>query len=256
VTFSAGEARDPQRTFPRALIVGTAVLIALYLAANVAYVAALGVAGVQGTDRVAATAVEALYGTAAAKLIAAVILVSMFSATNGLTLTAPRLFYAMARDGVFFRKLGEVHPRYGTPAVSIAAGTVWAALLAASGTFEQLLTYVVFSGWIFYGLGALAVFVFRRRDPAAPRPFRVPGYPVTPALFVAASAAIVLNAMVTQPGRAAVGLAVVLSGVPAYLIWRRRATPPDAGVTPPPGHRFRNVDEDTEKIRVSGPSRH
>jgi APA family basic amino acid/polyamine antiporter len=204
------------------LIVGTATLIAVYVLANVAYVAALGVDGAQRTDRVAATAVAALYGDAAGKLIAAVILVSMFSATNGLTLTAPRLFYAMARDGVFFRKLGEVHPRFGTPAVSIVAGTAWAMVLAASGTFEQLLTYVVFAGWIFYGLGAAAVFALRRKEPDAPRPFRVPGYPVTPALFVIAAAAIVVNAMVSAPGRALVGLAGVATGVPAYFIWRRR----------------------------------
>jgi APA family basic amino acid/polyamine antiporter len=225
VTFSAGEARDPQRTFPRAIVFGTAVLIAIYLAANVAYVAALGPAAVAASPRVAADSVTALFGPAAGKLIAAVILVSMFSAANGIMLTAPRLFYAMARDGVFFRKLAEVHPRYRTPAFAIVAGTVWSALLAASGTFEQLLTYVVFSGWIFYGLGAMSIFVYRRRAPDMPRPFRVPGYPLTPALFVAASAAIVLNTIFTQPGRALVGLAVVLAGAPAYVVWRRsRAT--------------------------------
>ncbi len=202
VTFSAGEARDPQRTFPRAIVVGTAVLIAIYL--------------------LAADSVTALFGPAAGKLIAAVILVSMFSAANGLTLTSPRLYYAMSRDGVFFRKLAEVHPRFRTPAFAIIAGSAWSALLAATGTFEQLLTYVVFSGWIFYGLGALSIFVYRRRAPDMPRPFRVPGYPVTPVLFVAASAAIVLNTLFTQPGRALVGLAVVLAGVPAYLVWKKR----------------------------------
>lgn len=223
VTFSAGEARDAQRTFPRAIVAGTAVLIAIYLTANAAYVAALGPAGVQASQRVAADSVSALFGPAAGKLIAAVILVSMFSAANGLTLTSPRLYYSMARDGVFFRKLADVHPRFHTPAFAIVAGSAWAALLAASGTFEQLLTYVVFSGWIFYGLGALSIFVYRRRLPDAPRPFRVPGYPITPVLFVLASAAIVLNTLVSQPGRALVGLAVVLAGVPAYVIWRRSA---------------------------------
>jgi N-acyl-D-aspartate/D-glutamate deacylase/amino acid transporter len=221
VTFSAGEARDPQRTFPRALLIGTAVLIVIYLLANVAYVAALGPAGVQGSQRVAADSVTALYGSAAGKLIAAVILVSMFSAANGITLTAPRLFFSMARDGVFFQKLAEVHPRFRTPAFAIIAGSAWAALLAASGTFEQLLTYVVFAGWIFYGLGAMSIFVYRRRAPDMPRPYRVPGYPLTPLLFVLASAAVVLNTLFSQTGRAMVGLAVVLTGVPAYLLWRR-----------------------------------
>ena len=222
VSFSAGEARDPQKTFPRAIITGTAILIGIYLLANVAYVAALGPAGVQGSRRVAADAVTALFGPAAGKVIAAIILVSMFSATNGIILTAPRLFFSMAKDGVFFKRLAEVHPRFRTPAVAIVASSAWSALLAASGTFEQLLTYVVFAGWIFYGLGAVSIFVYRRRSPNMPRPFRVPGYPLTPILFVAASAAIVLNTLFTQPGRALVGIAVVLAGVPAYVVWRRR----------------------------------
>lgn len=222
VTFAAGEATDPQRTFPRAIVVGTALLILLYTLANLGYVAALGASGVQASDRVAASAVEAAFGPSAARLITAIILVSMFSATNGLTLTAPRLYFSMARDGVFFRKLGEIHPRYGTPAFAIVAGTAWSALLAVSGTFEQLLTYVVFSGWIFYGLGAASLFVFRRRETIAAASFRVPGYPVTPALFVASAAAIVVNAIVTAPAQALVGLAAVLAGIPAYLFWKRR----------------------------------
>ena len=145
---------------------------------------------------------------------AAAILVSIFSAINGITITAPRVYYAMARDGLFFRRLAEVHPRYGTPAVSIVAGTLLAMVLAASGTFEQLLTYVVFVGWIFYALGAACVFVLRRTKPHAERPFRVPGYPWTPLLFIVAAIALVANTIATQPGRAAVGIAVVLLGLP------------------------------------------
>jgi basic amino acid/polyamine antiporter, APA family len=220
VTFSAGEAIDPQRIFPRAIVIGTASLIGIYLLANLGYLAALGVEGVASSDRVAAEAVGAIVGPGSAKLIAAAILVSIFSATNGLTISAPRVYYAMARDGLFFRTLGEVHPRFGTPAVSIVAGTAWAMVLAVSGTFEQLLTYVVFVGWIFYGLGAACVFVLRRTRPDADRPFRVPGYPWTPLLFIVAAAALVANTIATQPGRAAVGIGVVLLGVPVYFIWR------------------------------------
>lgn len=223
VTFSAGEAIDPQRTFPRALVLGTVLLIALYLLANVAYLAALGTTGVVASERVAADAVSAVLGPSAGKVIAAVILVSMFSAANGLTLTAPRLYFSMARDRVFFAKLAEVHPRFGTPALAIVASSVWAMILAVTGTFEQLLTYVVFSGWIFYALGGLAIFAYRRRQPDLPRPFRTPGYPVTPLLFVASAAAIVLNTIVSQPGRAAVGLGLVLLGVPAFYLWRSRS---------------------------------
>ena len=224
VTFSAGEAIDPQRTFPRAIVLGTASLVGIYLFANIGYLAALGPEGVAGSDRVAAEAVGAIVGPGAAKLIAAAILVSIFSATNGLTISAPRVYYAMARDGLFFRTLGEVHPRYGTPAVSIAAGTLWAMVLAVSGTFEQLLTYVVFVGWIFYALGAACVFVLRRTRPDADRPFRVPGYPWTPMLFIVAAAALVGNTIATQPVRAAVGIGVVLLGLPVYFIWRKPNT--------------------------------
>jgi len=220
VTFSAGEALDPHRTFPRAIVAGTAALIAIYVFANVGYFAALG-DDVARSNRVAAEAIGTVVGPTAAKLIAAVILVSIFSATNGLTITAPRVYYAMARDGLFFRRLADVHPRFGTPAFAVVAGTAWAMVLAASGTFEQLLTYVVFVGWIFYALGGVCVFVLRRTRPDAVRPFRVPGYPVTPALFVAAAAALVANTIVSQPARAAVGIGVALLGIPVYFFWKR-----------------------------------
>lgn len=222
VTFSAGETIDPQRTFPRGIIIGTVVLIAIYLLANIAYIAALGPAAAAQSDSIAADAVSALMGPTAGKLIAVAILVSMFSAANGITLTAPRVYFAMANDGIFFRKLAEVHPRFGTPAFAIVASSAWAMLLAATGTFEQLLTYVVFAGWIFYALGAMSIFVYRRRRPDAPRPFRVPGYPWTPLLFVAAAAAIVLNTLFAQPERALLGIGVVLLGTPAFYLWRRR----------------------------------
>ena len=221
VTFSAGEAIDPQRIFPRAIVIGTASLVGIYLFANVGYLAALGTVGVASSDRVAAEAVGAIVGPGAAKLIAAVILVSIFSATNGLTLSAPRVYYAMANDGLFFRTLAGVHPRFGTPAVAIIAGTGWAMVLAVSGTFEQLLTYVVFVGWIFYALGAACVFVLRRTKPDVHRPFRVPGYPWTPLLFILAAAALVANTIATQPGRAAVGIGLVLLGAPVYFVWGR-----------------------------------
>jgi APA family basic amino acid/polyamine antiporter len=220
-TFSAGETMNPQRTFPRAIVIGTASLIGIYLFANVGYLAALGTEGVARSDRVAAEAVGAIVGPGAAKLIAAIILVSIFSATNGLTISAPRVYYAMARDGLFFKKLADVHPRFGTPAVSIVAGTAWAMVLALSGTFEQLLTYVVFVGWIFYALGAACLFVLRRTQPDAVRPFKVPGYPWTPLLFIVAAVALVGNTIVTQPARAAVGIGVVLLGLPVYFAWRK-----------------------------------
>jgi APA family basic amino acid/polyamine antiporter len=223
VTFSAGETLDPQRTFPRGIALGTGALVALYLMANLGYLAVMGPAAVARSDRVASEAVRLAFGPSAGRLIAVIVLLSMFSAMNGILLTAPRVFFAMARDGLFFRKLAEIHPRLGTPAIAIAATALWSMALAASGTYTQLLTYVVFTAWIFYGLGAVSVFVFRRTRPEAPRPFRVPGYPWTPALFVLAALGIVVSTLIGQPVRALAGLAALVLGVPAYLIWRRAA---------------------------------
>jgi APA family basic amino acid/polyamine antiporter len=220
LTFSAGEAIDPQRTYVRGMAVGTATLVGIYLFANVAYIAALGSSGVATSNRVAADAVSAMMGPAAGNLIAAAILISMFSAANGITLTASRVFFAMARDGVFFQRLAEIHPSYGTPALAVIYSSVIAIFYAATGTFEQLLTYVVFAGWIFYGLGAASIFVYRRKQPNARLPFRVPGYPLTPLLFILSAAAIVLNTIISQPARAVVGIVIVLIGTPAYFVWR------------------------------------
>ena len=223
VTFSAGEAKDPQRTFPRAISIATFLLIVLYLVANLGYVRALGPGAAANSQRIAADAIGTILGPVAGVVVTTLILVSIFSALNGLVLTAPRMYYAMARDGVFFRRLATVHPRFATPAFAIITLTVWAALLAASGTFTQLLTYAVFTGWIFYALGALAVMALRRSAPNAVRPFRVPGYPVTPLLFVIAAALLVVNTIVTQPGISSIGLGIVALGAPAFFIWRTRA---------------------------------
>jgi APA family basic amino acid/polyamine antiporter len=223
VTFSAGETIDAQRNFPRALLIASAALIGIYILANVAYLAALGPVRATQTDSVAAAALTAVGGSSAAKLVAAAILISIFSATNGITLTAPRVYYAMARDGVFFHQLAKVHPRFRTPAFAVLAGSAWAILLAATGTFEQLLTYVVFTGWLFYALGAASIFIYRRNGQHDASSYRVPGYPWTPLLFIVAAAALVINTIVNQPGRAAIGIGIVILGVPAYFLWRRRA---------------------------------
>lgn len=222
VTFVAGEARDPQRTIPVALVAGTLILIATYLLANGAYAVALGPDAMAASERVAGDAVTAAVGPVAGKAIAAAILVSMYSAAHATVITVPRVYFAMAADGLFFRRLAEVHPRFGTPSVAILSSSALAIGLALSGTFEQLLTAVVFVGWIFYGLGAAAVIVLRTTRPTATRAFRVPGYPVTPVVFVLAAAAIVGNTIITQPGQSLLGLGVVAVGVPAYLGWRRR----------------------------------
>lgn len=228
VTFSAGEVIDPQRNYPRALFVGTAVLIGIYLLANLAYLAALGPSGVAASKSVAPESLMAVVNPAAAKLIAFAILVSVFSAANSNVLTCPRVYYAMANDGLFFRKLAEVHPRFGTPAFAIVAGSLWAAVLALAGTFNELLSYVVFSGWIFYGLTAATIFVYRKRLPETARPYNVPGYPWTPLLFIVSAVILVANTLVdnlkTQPGKTGIAVGIIALGLPAYFIWRSRSS--------------------------------
>jgi len=222
VTFSAGETVDPQRTFARGIVIGTTLLVGIYVLANVGYLCALGVDGVASSQRVASDAAGAALGPAAGRILAAVILVSIFSAANGLTLTLPRLFFAMARDGVFFERLATVHPTFGTPAPAILGTALWSAVLVLSGSFEQLLTYVVFMSWLWFAAAALSLVAFRRRRPKARRPFRTPGYPLTPALFICAAVVIVINTIVAQPAQSLIGLGIALAGVPAYVVWRHR----------------------------------
>jgi APA family basic amino acid/polyamine antiporter len=223
VTFSAGETINPQRTFPLAFLIGTVSLIVIYLLANAGYLAALGAAGVADSTRVAASALTVVVGSGASKIVGIVILVSMFSAANATMLAAPRVYYAMAEDKLFFRSLARIHPTYRTPAFAIGAAGAWSGVLAAIGSFEQLLTFVVFIGWIFYALAAASVFVYRRREPNAVRAYRVPGYPLTPLIFIVAAVGLVANTIATQPVRAAIGLGIVSLGIPAYVFWRHQA---------------------------------
>jgi APA family basic amino acid/polyamine antiporter len=223
VTFCAGETVDAERTFPRGIVLGTGITVGVYLLANVAYVVALGPVATAASQSVAPDAVTLLMGPLAGTLIVAAILVSIYGCANGVLLGGPRVYFAMARDGLFVRRLAEVHPRFGTPAFAVLACAAWSTVLALSGTFDQLLTYVISISWVFYGLGGVSIFFYRRRLPDAHRPFRVPGYPWTSILFVLSAAAIVINAIFTQPLESLAGLGVVLLGVPAYYFWRRRA---------------------------------
>jgi basic amino acid/polyamine antiporter, APA family len=220
-TFSAGETIDPQRNFPRAFFIGLAALVSIYVLANLGYLAALTPAALAESRSAAAASVATVVGPTSAKLIAIAIAISIFGAVNGIILTSSRVYYAMATDGLFFQKLAEVHPRYRTPAFAVMSGSVWAALLALTGTFQQLFTYTVFTGWLFYGIAAASIFVYRRRPDNA-RPYSVPFYPWTPLLFIVAAAALVVNTIVAQPRPALIGLAIVFAGAPVYAIWRAR----------------------------------
>lgn len=228
-TYSAGEVVDPQRNFPRAFLAGSLLLAGLYMIAVLAYLVALGPAAATASDAIAATAVRVVLGPWVGKFVALTILISTFSATNSVILTAPRVFYAMANDNLFFKKLAEVHPRFQTPAAAVITLGVWSAVLACAGKFSELIGGVIFIGWIFYGLGAAAIFPIRRASQGLPIPYRVPGYPWTPLLFVLAAAAIVGNAVVQalfeplQFKNLAIAIALFLLGLPAYFFWRKRA---------------------------------
>jgi APA family basic amino acid/polyamine antiporter len=227
-TYSAGEVKNPQKCFPKAFLMGSLALAGLYLFAVVAYLVALGPAGAAASDTIASTAAREVIGPWAAKLVAFTILISTFSSTNSVILTAPRVFFAMANDKLFFKKLAEVHPRFGTPAAAVLALGVWSCVLASASGFAKLANGAIFIGWIFYGLGAASIFPVRRANQGRPIPYRVPGYPVTPFLFVLAALSLVGNAIyaaVADPKQfnyLLVAIILMLLGLPAYFFWTRR----------------------------------
>jgi APA family basic amino acid/polyamine antiporter len=227
-TYSAGEVMNPQRSFPRAFFIGSVVLTGLYLFAVVAYLVALGPKAATASDTIAAAAATSVLGPWAGKLVAATILISTFSSTNSVMLTAPRVFFAMSNDNLFFKKLAEVHPRFGTPAAAVFALGAWSCVLALVGEFAKLANGAIFIGWIFYGLGAAAIFPIRRANQGKALPYRVPGYPFTPLIFVLAAAAIVGNAIyaaIKDPHEftyVLVAITLMLLGLPGYYFWSRR----------------------------------
>jgi APA family basic amino acid/polyamine antiporter len=222
VTYSAGELRDPGRTLPRSIVGGTAIVVVLYVLLNLTYLRAVPFDRLAGSDHVAEDAAKVLFPPGVSGLVTLAILVSIFGCLAATILYSSRIYLPMARDGVFFEAAGRVHPRYRVPAWSLWLQSLWAVALALSGTYGQLITYVTFAVVLFTGAAAVAVFVLRRTQPDLPRPYRVPGYPVVPTLFVLASAVLVAGALVETPRETLAGLVIVLSGVPAYLWWRRR----------------------------------
>jgi len=227
-TFSAGEMRDPQRTLPFGLVWGTVIVMVLYALINLVYFVALPLDAIAETPRIGETAAAALFGNAGGKLMSFAILVSTFGCLAATILYSPRIYLAMSRDGVFFRSLGKVDPRYHTPARSLWAQSLWAVVLTLSGTYEQIYTYVIFGGLLFHAGTAGAVIVLRRRLPDLERPYRVWGYPWVPLLFILASILLIGNTLVGKPIESLIGLVFIAAGVPAYLWWRRHPAS-DAG---------------------------
>lgn len=223
VGFAAGEIKNPQRNVPLGIVVGVLIVIGVYVSANLAYIYVLGQPGVAKSGRVAADAMRLMIGPAGGTLITLAILCSTFGAMSANILAGPRIFFAMARDGVFFSWAAEIHPRYRTPAHAIWMLSVWAALLTLTGGYEHLITMAMFAAWILFAMAVGSVIVLRRKHPEWPRPYRVPGYPWTALVFVVVAAVFVINTLVTAPRSSLLGLALVLAGVPIYLTWKRRA---------------------------------
>jgi APA family basic amino acid/polyamine antiporter len=244
VTFTAGEVKNPRKNLPLSLALGTGLVIVLYILANVAYVVALPVQGREGApttfqrgishaqdDRVATAIMEEvspklgldrISSNFGPNFMAVAIMVSTFGCANGLILAGARLYYAMARDGLFFRSVGKLNV-HGVPAIGLILQGVWAALLTFSGTYSQLLDYVIFANLLFYVLTVTGLFVLRRKRPDAERPYRAFAYPVLPAIYVFLCAVIMLDLLVVKPDYTWPGLIIVLTGIPVYFLWRRKS---------------------------------
>ena len=219
LTFAGGEVRDPARTVPRALTIGLLAIMAIYLIVNLAYFYALPMDRISGASRIAEAAATALVGPIGASIIALTVLTSTFGANVAVMLGASRVTYAMAANGLFFRSMATIHPRFKSPHVAIVALTIWSSFLALSGTYEQLFTYVVFASVLFSVFGGLALFRLRFDRPDAERPYRVWGYPLVPVLFVAGSTYLVVNTLIERPVESIAGLGLLALGIPAYLYW-------------------------------------
>ncbi len=229
----AEEIIAPERNLPRALVLGVLGVVVVYLLANITYLRLLTAPGLAASTAPAADAMRAAWGPRGADLIGAGIAVSAFGFLNLNTLVAPRMVQAMAQDGLLIRRLGELHPRHRTPGAAILVFSAWTIVLTVSGTFNQLVDYVVFGDWIFFGLAVATLFVYRRRDRQAgitATGFHVPGYPVLPAVFVFAALYVVASSIGANPRNAAIGTVLLLLGVPVYLLRKSVRTPgrPDA----------------------------
>lgn len=225
VNFVAGEIKNPGRTLPLALVLGTLGVTLLYLLVNIFYFYALPLPETVGVVRIAEKAVTALFGNTAGSLLSGLILISIFGAINGSILAGARVYYAMAQDGLFFPRAAQVHPRYRTPGFALFIQAGWASFLVLIGRFEQVLTYTMFITIIFWVAAAAAVFRLRKTKPDLPRPYKTWGYPVVPGLFILASLGIILNTLIQRPVEAGAGLLVTASGLPVYFYWKKHLPP-------------------------------
>ncbi len=221
LSFVAGEIRNPQRNVLWALALGSAACTVIYVLANVAYLRVLPIPQIAASDHVAAAVAERVLGSSGGKLVSLIILMSIVGTLNGCFLTSPRIYFAQARDGLFFRRFAAVHPRHETPGFAIVAQGVWAVALVISGSYESLVDYAMFALWLFYGAMVAGVIVLRIQRPDLARPYRMWGYPVTAVLFLAITTWFLINMIVTRPKPSLAGLLLILAGIPVYFFWAR-----------------------------------
>ena len=222
LSFVAGEIRNPQRNVLLALALGSAGCTAIYVLANVAYLRVLSIPEIAASDHVGAAVAERVLGSAGGKLVSLIVLTSIVGTLNGCFLTSPRVYFAQARDRLFFRRFATVDPRHETPSFAIVAQGLWAVALLVSGSYESLVDYSMFALWLSYGAMVAGVMVLRVKRPDLSRPYRMWGYPVTPVLFLAITAWFLVNMVVTRPVPSLAGLALIAGGIPVYFFWARR----------------------------------
>ena len=222
LSFSAGEIKNPKRNIPLSLIFGVLGVAVIYIAVNYIYLYALPIKEMVGEVRIAEKAATALFGGTGASFITAAVVISTFGALNATILTGARVYYAMAKDKLFFKRAGNVHPRFRTPGFAIIIQSFWGCVLTLSGSFEQIITYVTFVLIMFYIAAVAALFTLRKKYPDLPRPYKTWGYPVVPFLYIVALSGLLLNTLVNKPAEALFGLGIVAIGVPVYFYWKRK----------------------------------
>ena len=220
INYVAGEIKNPKKNLTYTLIFGTVGITLLYVLTNVVYFLALPLEKMTGVVPIAEQAAGSLFGTTASGIMSAVVLISVLGALNGAIFVGPRVYYAMARDGLFFKKVARIHPRFKTPSISIIFQALWACVLALSGTFEQLFTFAMFAGIFFWVAAAASVFTLRKKAPHLPRPYKTWGYPVTPLVFIVVLSGILLITLIQKPIESLAGVVLVLFGVPVYFYWK------------------------------------
>ena len=220
ITYVAGEVKNPGRNIPLSLIFCMLIVVTIYLLLNYVLIYTLGFTGMNGSDLVVSDAASVFLGNKGAAIVTLIILISLIGANNGFVLTSARINYAMAKDKLFFYQASQIHPRFKSPANALIIQCVWASLLTFTGTFNQLITYIIFASWIFYGMSAGAVIILRNKKPDMERPYKTPAYPWIPIIFILFAIFLTINTIIEAPRDAAIGAGIILAGLPMYYYWK------------------------------------